>query len=79
MSIPQAIPSVQVISDRSVWRDHSTRPLVCPVPPILVATSQTAWFDEVLRQAVSRAPATVRVNGIMLFQETVQSLGQASW
>jgi hypothetical protein len=79
MSIPQAIPSVQVISDWSVWRDHSTRPLVCPVPNILVATSQATWPDGILSQAVSRTPETVRVNGIMLFQETVQSLGQASW
>ena len=79
MSIPQAIPSVQVIPDQSVWRHNTTRPLVCPVPHILVATSQATWPDGVPPQVVSRLPATVWVNGIMLFQETVQSLGQASW
>ncbi|MFC2038027.1 hypothetical protein ACFLYD_08760, partial [Chloroflexota bacterium] len=79
MSIPQAIPSVQVIPGLSAWRDNNTRPLVSPVPHILVATSQTAWFDEALPQAVSRSPATVRVNGILLFQETVESLRQAPW
>jgi hypothetical protein len=79
MSIPQAIPSVQVIPDWSAWRDNSTRPLVCPVPHILVASAQATWHDRVPPPAVSRTPATVRVNGIMLFQETVQSLGQASW
>jgi hypothetical protein len=74
MSIPQAIRSVQVFSGLSAWHDNNTRPLVCPTPHILIATSQTAWFDEGLPLAVSRSPATVRVNGILLFQETVESL-----
>jgi hypothetical protein len=49
------------------------------VPHILVANSQAGWFDEVPPGAVSRTPATVRVNGILLFQETAQSLKQAPW
>jgi hypothetical protein len=79
MSIPQAIPSVQEGLGLSAWRDNSSQPLVRPVPHILVANSQAAWFDEVPPRAVSRTPATVRVNGILLFQETAQSLKQAPW
>jgi len=79
MSIPQAIPSVQEGPGLSAWRDNSTRPFVRPVPHILVANSQAAWFNGVPPQAVSRTPATVRVNGILLFQETAQSLKQAPW
>ena len=79
MSIPQAIPSVQEGLGLSAWRDNSSQPLVRPAPHILVANSQAAWFDEVPLGAVSRTPATVRVNGILLFQETAQSLKQAPW
>jgi hypothetical protein len=79
MSIPQALPSVQDGRGLSAWRDNGIQSFVRPVPHILVANSQTAWFDEALPQAVSRSPATVRVNGILLFQETVQSLRQAPW
>ena len=79
MSIPQAIPNVQAGPGLSTWHDNSTQPLVRPVPHILVANLQAAWFDEIPPQAVSRTPATVRVNGILLFQETVQSLKQAPW
>jgi hypothetical protein len=79
MSIPQAIPSVQVIPGLPAWYDNGVEPFAQPVPHILTANSQTVWFGETLSQAVSRSPATVRVNGILLFQETVQSLRQAPW
>lgn len=79
MSIPQAIPSVQEGPGLSAWRNNSIHPFVRPVPSILVANSQAAWFDEGPPQAVSRTPATVQVNGILLFQETAKSLKQASW
>jgi len=79
MSIPQAIPSVQEGPGMSAWRNNGTHPFVRPVPSILVANSQAAWFDEGPPQAVSRTPATVQVNGVLLFQETAKSLKQASW
>jgi len=79
MSIPQAIPSVQEGPGLSVWRNNDAQLFVRPVPHILVVNSQAAWFDEDPPQAVSWTPATVRVNGIFLFQETAQSLKQAPW
>jgi hypothetical protein len=68
-----------VIPGLPAWYDNGIQPFAQPVPHILTADSQTAWFGETLSQAVSRSPATVRVNGILLFQETVQSLRQAPW
>jgi hypothetical protein len=79
MSIPQAIPSVQVNLSLPAWRDNGNQPLARPVSHILVADSQAAWLENALPRAVSRAPATVQVNGILLFQETVQGLKQAPW
>ena len=79
MSIPQAIPSVQEGPGLSVWRNNGAQPFVRPVPHILVVNSQAAWFDEDRPQTASWTPATVRVNGIFLFQETAQSLKQAPW
>jgi hypothetical protein len=79
MSIPQAIPSVQAVLGLSARRGNGSQPFALPVPSILVANSQAAWFDEGPPQAVSRTPATVQVNGVLLFQETAKSLKQASW
>jgi hypothetical protein len=79
MSIPQAIPSVQAVPGLSAWRGNSTHPFALPVPNILAANSQAAWFGEAPSQAVSWTPTTVQVGGIWLFQETVQRLRQAPW
>jgi hypothetical protein len=79
MSIPQAIPGVQEGPGLSAWRNNSAQAFVRPVPHLLVANSQAAWFDEVPPQAASWMPATVQVNGILLFQETAYSLKQAPW
>jgi hypothetical protein len=68
-----------MIPGPSTRRDNGTQPFVWPVPDILVANSQAAWFNEASSQVVSRPPATVRVGGIWLFQETAQSLQQAPW
>lgn len=77
MSMPQAIPSVQVGPGLSAWRDNSTQPFARPVPHILVANSQAAWFENAPSRAVGQTPATVQVNGVLLFRETAQSLKQA--
>jgi hypothetical protein len=79
MSIPQAIPNVQAVPGLSVWRGNSSQPFVLPVPNILTANSHAAWLGEAPSQAMSWSPTTVRVNGILLFQETVQRLKQAPW
>ena len=79
MSIPQAIPSVQVISGLSAWRNNGTQPFAQPVPHILVADSQTAWFGETQSPIASRTSMPIQVGGIWLFQETVESLRQAPW
>jgi len=79
MSIPQAIPSVQVISGLSAWRNNGTQPFAQPVPQILVADSQTAWFGETQSPIASRTSMPIQVGGIWLFQETVESLRQAPW
>ena len=78
MSIPQAIPSVQVIPGLSTWRNNGIQPFAQP-PHILAADSQTAWFGETPSQVASRTSTTIQVGGIWLFQETVQSLRQAPW
>ena len=79
MSIPQAIPSVQAVSGLSAWRNNGIQPSVRPVPHILVANSQTAWFGETQSQIASRTSMTTQVGGIWLFQGTVRSLRQAPW
>lgn len=79
MTIPQAIPHVQAVPELSGWRGNSTQPFALPVPNILVANSQAAWFGEGPSQAVSWTLTTVQVGGIWLFQATVQRLKQAPW
>jgi len=59
MSIPQAIPSVQVISGLSTWRNNGIQPFAQPVPHILAADSQTAWFGETPSQVASRTSTTI--------------------
>jgi hypothetical protein len=79
MSIPQAIPSVQASPGQFAWPGNSHQPFVLPVPHILIADSPVAWFDSAPPRAVGRSPEIIRVNGIWLFQETIQSLKQAPW
>ena len=79
MSIPQAIPSVQVISGLSAWCSNGIQPFVQPVPHILTTDSQTAWSGEPQLRIASWTSTTVQVGGIWLFQETVQSLRQVPW
>ena len=79
MSIPQAIPSVQVISGLSAWRNNGTQPFAQPVPHILVADSQTAWLGEIQSPIASWTSMPIQVGGIWLLQETVESLRQTPW
>jgi hypothetical protein len=80
VSIPQAIPSVQASPDRlSAWLNNGSLPFAQPVPQILAANSQAARPDGVPPQETSWSTATVQVNGLWLFQGTVQSLKQAPW
>jgi hypothetical protein len=79
MSIPQAIPSVQVISGLSAWCSNGIQPFTQPVPRISAADSQTVWIGETLSQVTSWTSTTVQVGGIWLFQETVQRLRQVPW
>jgi hypothetical protein len=79
MSIPQAIPSVQVISGLSAWCSKGIQPFTQPVSRISAADSQTVWMGETLSPVASGTSRTVQVGGIWLFQETVQRLRQAPW
>jgi len=79
MSIPQAIPSVQANPGLSAWRGNGNQPFAQPVPHILVAGSPAAWFGNAPSRAMTQTAATVQVNGILLYQDTVRSLQQAPW
>ncbi len=93
MSIPQALPSVQGLSGLSAWRGNSFLPFAPPLSQPLAPGSPVAWSPGVPPDvwgpvwdtsrpviAGSRGVASVvQVNGIWLFQETVQTLGQAPW
>ena len=78
-SIPQANPGVQTISGLPDRKGNGNQPFAFPSPSVLVTNSQGAWFGELPLQVVSWTPAVIQVGGLWLFQETVQSLKQASW
>jgi len=93
MSIPQAMPSVQRLSGLSAGGNNGSLPFAPPVSRPLAPGSPVAWSPGVPLDvwgpiwdtsrpviAGSRGAApVVQVNGIWLFQETVQTLEQAPW
>lgn len=93
MSIPQALPSVQGLSGLSAWRGNGSLPFTPPVSQPLVPGSPAVWPSWVPRDvwqpmgntslpvmagSLGAAPV-VQVNGIWLFQETVQTWERTPW
>lgn len=93
MSIPQALPSVQGLSGLSAWRDNGSLPFAPPVSRPMVPNSAVVWPHgvppdvwgpvwntslPVMAGSLGGVPV-VQVNGLWLFQETMQTLAQVPW